>query len=110
VLDDATVLLGGLHQFAAFVDIVGKGLFNVNVLARLAGKDRQRTVPVIRGGVDDSIDVLVIEHLPVLEDARGFLPLAALAMLDQGTAARRVEVADRRDLDRLVVKETGDEA
>ncbi len=59
MLDDATVLLGGLHQFTSFVDIVGKRLFDVNVLARLAGPDGHETVPMVGGGHGNDVYFLV---------------------------------------------------
>ena len=62
-LDDPLVLAGRLDHLAAFEDVVGRGLLDVHVLARLAGPDRRQRVPVVGRGDDDRVDVLVVEQL-----------------------------------------------
>jgi hypothetical protein len=62
-LHDAVVLAGGLDHLAAFPDIVGNGLFDVYVLARLAGPDRHERMPVVGGRRGNGVDFLVFEQL-----------------------------------------------
>ena len=62
VLDDSVVLPRGLDGDAAFVHVVAARFFDVHVLARLAGPDRDQGVPVIGSGDRDGVDRLVFEH------------------------------------------------
>ena len=59
-LDDAVVFAGSLHQLAALPDVVGEGLFHVDVLPRLAGPDSRQGVPVVAGGDGDGVDGPVV--------------------------------------------------
>lgn len=61
-LADAVVGADGAHQRLAVLRIVDHRLFDVDVLARLAGVDTDRPVPVVGSGDDDGVDVLVAEH------------------------------------------------
>ena len=80
-LHDALVFARGLHQHAALEHIVRKRLFDIDVLAGLAGHDRERGMPVVGRPDDDRIKVLRLEqvfdtfqllrHLPVLMPSDG---------------------------------------
>ena len=61
-LDDAIVLLGRLDQIPAFSDEVAQRLFDVDVLAGLAGGDGDRHVPVGLRRHDHRVDALVGEQ------------------------------------------------
>ena len=62
VLDDPVVTPRGFDGHPTFVHVVAARFFDVDVLARLAGPDRDQRVPVIRRGNRDSVDRLIIEH------------------------------------------------
>ena len=61
---NAVILAGGLDHPFAFVDTHGHGLLDVDILARRASHDGEQRVPMVRRGHHDSLDVLVLEHLP----------------------------------------------
>ena len=70
-LDDLAVARLRLDHLAAFPHRVRRGLLDVDVLAGLQRPDRRERVPVIRGGDDDGVDVLVVEDAAhVLDEAR----------------------------------------
>src|SRR5262245_58913699 len=52
-----------LHHQPPLADIVARWLLDVDVLPRLEGEDRRRSVPVVGGGDEDRIDGAVIEDL-----------------------------------------------
>ena len=56
VLDDAVVLLCRTHQLPSLPKIVGTGLFDVDVLARLAGPNGYQRVPMVGRSNRDSVD------------------------------------------------------
>ena len=61
------IVLGLLRQHACFVDRPAQGLLDVDVLAGIHGRDRDRRVHVIGGGDDDRVDVLLLlEHLAIV--------------------------------------------
>ena len=62
-LHDAIVLLGRLDQVASFADRVAQRLFEVHILAGLAGGHGDRHVPVGLRGDDHRVDVLVFQQL-----------------------------------------------
>ena len=69
---DAVVFAGGFDELGAFEDVVGDGLFDVNVFAGLHGPDGGEGVPVVGGGDGDGVDGFVIEgaaHVGVEEGA-----------------------------------------
>jgi hypothetical protein len=80
---------------AAFLQRVGEGLLDVDVLARPARVDGLEGVPVVRRGDEDRVDVLVVEKLAVV--ARG----DGLARQFRGPLRpmRLVDVADRHNID-----------
>src|SRR5207248_2524945 len=59
VLHDAVILLGGAHHLPAFPPEMRARLFDVDVLARLAGPDRHQRMPVIRRGDRNGVDGFV---------------------------------------------------
>ena len=62
-LHHAIVLARGFHHQDAFVNGVADGLFNVNILAGLAGLNHHQRVPVVGSTHDDDIDIFAVEHL-----------------------------------------------
>ncbi len=98
VLDDAVVFAGRLHQLRAFKNVVGAGLLDVHILARLTGPDAHQRVPVIRRGDGDGVDGFVFQQLAHI-GIGGWTRLAG--RLDLGQAASQdgfVHVAQRGDL------------
>ena len=98
-LDDAVVLAGRLDHGAAFLDGEADGLLDIDVLAGLAGPDGLQSVPVIRRGDGDGVDVLVLNQLAEVDF--GFRAVA-LEFLDLGDAGREkafVDVTQMADAD-----------
>src|SRR5207247_10968710 len=49
-----------------FVDGLRKRLFDVNVFPRLAGQEGDVGVPMIGGGDNDALDIVVVQQVPEL--------------------------------------------
>ena len=82
-LNDPAVFRLGFDDASSLLEIVGERLLAVDVLAGLAGRDRDRYVPVVRGRDDDRVHVLSIEQpleLLGFEDAL-FAPASCAARL-----------------------------
>ena len=93
-LDDPLVLPGGGEHRLALLDRHRDRLLDEDVLPRLAGHDHRQGVPVVRCGVDDDVDRLVVEEpSEVGVDDRAFAGLG-LALLE----VRREHVAHGGDL------------
>ncbi len=99
VLDDAVVFACGGDELLAFPITMRTGLFDINVLARLASPDAHQRVPVIRRCDRDGVNRLVFEQLANVHVLFG--PLAsvlfnlAAALLEHGV----VHVTYGGDLD-----------
>ena len=65
-LADAIVLLDGVAHRQALRQVQRHRLLDVEILAGLAGGDGLERVPVRQGGDDHRVEVLVLEHLPVV--------------------------------------------
>ncbi len=63
VLHDAVVLLGRSDKLLTLEDVVGAGLFDIDVFAGLAAPNGGQSVPVVGGSDADAVDRLVVEHL-----------------------------------------------
>ena len=98
LLHHAVVLARRGHNLLGLENIVRAGLFDVHVLAGLAGPDGHQGVPVIGRGDGDGVDGFVFQQLAdVLVGLR--LGLAELVDLRQALGdVRIVDIADRRDL------------
>src|SRR5690348_2426528 len=84
-----------------FPQVMGAGLFNIDVLARLASPDAHQCVPVVRRGDGDSINGLVVEQLTQVLVAFGS-GMAHLFNLRLTLANQRfIRVAQSSDLDVL---------
>jgi hypothetical protein len=101
MLHDASILLAGGDDLASLKHIVCARLFDVHVLARLAGPYGLQGVMVVGSGDRHGVDGLVFEQF---SDVRvGDRPLS-VALLDRGQLAvedRLIDVAERRYLDVL---------
>ena len=98
--DDALVLSRGLGHLSAFIDRMRDGLFDVDMLAGLAGPDGQQRVPVVGRGRDDCIDVLAVEHGPQVgcrERVGELIGLAAKVLLVGVTQAGDGDVFQTRE-------------
>ena len=78
VLDDAVIFGHGFDALAAFPDVVADGLFDVDILAGLAGPDGDQGVPVIGSGGGDGDDVFVLEEVADIFVADDFVALLFL--------------------------------
>ena len=103
-------LRAACDQQLAFARIVAARLLDIDVLAGGAGQDGRRGVPVVAGGDDQDVDVLVVEDPAKIGDGLGS------AAVDLANAARRglhpaaIDVADISDLDVLQPLEGGGNA
>ncbi|OQC03267.1 MAG: hypothetical protein BWX80_02871 [Candidatus Hydrogenedentes bacterium ADurb.Bin101] len=77
-LHHPVVTTGGFDHAPAFHHLQGKGLLDIHILAGITGMNRLQRVPMVRRGNDHRIDVVTIQHLPVIPVKRGrtegFLP------------------------------------
>lgn len=60
-LDDAVVAVSSVRHPAALAHEKRHGLFNIYVLARLASEDGNQRVPVVGGGNNDRLNVLIVQ-------------------------------------------------
>ena len=81
-MDDTPVAARGVQHGAALLDRLTRGLLYVNVFPRLAGMDRHESMPMIRRGNHDSIDIVAIEKLTVIVVALRFSPREVEAQLE----------------------------
>src|SRR5262249_12042335 len=97
--DDAVVFAGGGDELPAFPITLRAGLFDINVLARLASPYAHQRVPVVRRGDRDGVNRLVFEQLANVHVLFRPLPSVlfnlAAALLEHGV----VHVTDGGDLD-----------
>jgi hypothetical protein len=104
-LHAAVVLGGGLDHQLPFPRIVAGRLFDVDVLARLAGEHRGRGVPVIGGSDHQGVDRRIVEHAAEIGFLFGLLP----ALTRQRSRGLRghfaVDIADGGDVDSLLLGE-----
>src|SRR5262245_26907235 len=63
-LDDFAMFARGFDRLAPFPDVVGNGLFHIDILARLHRPDRGERMPMIGRGDGDGVHVLVLQQPP----------------------------------------------
>jgi hypothetical protein len=63
-LDNVFVFFCGRHQQFSFVGVVAAGLFEVDMLAGFRRQDGRWCVPVVGGGNDQRVNILVVERSP----------------------------------------------
>jgi hypothetical protein len=95
-LHHPAVLPGGRHHLLPFPKIMGKGFFDIHILARLAGPHRGQRVPVVRQGDDHRVDRFVIEDAAQIAESRNRLA-AILEGLQLAIEMRRIHIAERDD-------------
>ena len=61
MLDAFVILFGGFFQQAGLVNVVAARFLDIDVLICHEGRQRDRGMPVIRGGDADRVDRLVLE-------------------------------------------------
>ena len=88
VRDDPLVLPRGLDALAPLEHVVAARLLHVDVLAGLAGPDRQQRVPVVAGGDGDRVEVLVFQGLADVLEALGLVPGRLLDRLARRSKSR----------------------
>ena len=101
VLNDAAVTARGADGLLAFESIVRERLFDIDVLARLAGPYRAQRVPVIRRGLEHHVDRLVFEQLADVVVNGGLVAGAFDVVAETLGHDRLVDVAQRGQLDVL---------
>ena len=108
VLANAIVLLDRAHQLTSFKRVMRAGLFDVDVLAGLAGPDGHERVPMIGRGDGNGVDLFVLEQLAHIDV--GFWPGQA-HLFDFADALARnvfVDIAERGELGLRDVREAAD--
>jgi hypothetical protein len=70
-LDDATAPLHGIHHLKTFLGQVTHRLLDVNILASRNGINDHLRVPMVRGGNNDGVDVLIIKNFTEVNVAFG---------------------------------------
>ena len=110
-LDNPIVFAGRLHHLPPFPDVVRSGLLHEDVLAGLAGPDSGQGVPVVGGGDDDGVDVLVIKDpAHILHGAGYFTTLGFSGLLSPFRDQVQVDVAEGLHLHVLKSREAAHEA
>ena len=105
MLDMRLVARRRLDQQPALANVVRDRFFDIDMLARIAGQDRCRRVPMIRSRHDHRIDRLVIEHPPHVSDRFAGRHVQTLR---RRPAPRVIHVTDRGDFDvRQVLEPAG---
>lgn len=61
MLHDNSVPVGGLDHQSSLLHVMGAGLFDIDVFARLAGEERSGCMPMITGSDEDRIDRRIIQ-------------------------------------------------
>ena len=98
-LHDALVATRGFDHQPALAQVVRRRFFDVDVLAGVAGENGRGRVPMIGGGDEHGVDVLVLQDASKVADLLG---RAALAGFDAGgglVLALGVGIADVGDAD-----------
>lgn len=103
-LDDAVVFFRGEHHALAFIEVVGDGFFDVDILTGLAGPDGGECVPVITRRDDDRIDGFVFDEFAEIGVGGGGL----FESFDAGVEPGLVGVAHGRNADTLEAVENVD--
>ena len=91
-LDDAVILPRGFHELPAFPNVMGDGLFHVDVLASLTSPEGGQHVPMVSGGNDHGVNVLCLYHLAQVLDGGG--PGVGLFCSIQGGGVRIAQHGD----------------
>ena len=89
-----------------FADRVAERLFQVDVLAGAAGGDHRQHVPLLVGGDDDRVDVLVLEQLAVVAVGGDAVAAGEFAALSEVLG---VHVADGGESSSGQAEESGNE-
>ena len=74
-LQDDLVVAHGFDDVFALVDGESERLFGIDVLLRLGGGDVDQAVPVVRGAVDDDVDVVALQQLAEIGECVGHLAI-----------------------------------
>ena len=101
-LHHALVAAGGLDHQPAFADVVAARLFDVDVLAGVAGQNRGGGVPMVGRGNPHGVDTLVVEHATQVLDRLGRRAAELLSRGGGCSQASFIDVAHVRDLHLLV--------
>jgi len=98
----------GFHHLPPFPHGVRRRLFDVHVLARHQAPDGRERVPVIGGGDDDGVDILVVEDTVEILDEPGLVARHVLqrGIVDALGSEIGVDVAEGLDLDLVQLCET----
>ena len=83
----------------AFTWVVGEWGFEVDGLARFEGEHRGRTMPVVGGGEDDSLDPAILENAAEIRGGLGSAHLKRSDPFRGGVECGLVDVAEPGDVD-----------
>src|SRR5439155_11774147 len=101
VLNDPVVSPGRLDELPPLPDVVGKRLFDGDILPRLAVPDAPQRMPVIRRGEAHRIDFFVVENPPHVVITLGTDAILRLKLFQALVKDVLVDVTDRCDLNLL---------
>jgi len=101
VLDDPAVSPRRLDELPPLPDVVGKRLFDVDILPRLAGPDAPQRMPVIGRGEAYRVDLLVVENPPHVVITLGTAAILRFKLFQALVEDILVDVTDRCDLNVL---------
>src|SRR5213082_3581441 len=96
-LDDALVAPRRFNYFGAVFNLMGHGLFDVDVFAGAERVEHDGQVPIIGRGDDDGVNVFAVEQLFVLSEVGVDFAVGALL------GAREVALVTIADLDQVVL-------
>ena len=105
-LHDAVVLLRGGHHRATLGNRLGQGLFDIDILARLAGHHGGDRMPVIRRGDEDDINVLPIQHAAEILYRIGLFPSGRRTNLQTLRGHGFIHVGDNHTVHFRIAEET----
>ena len=92
------VLPGRGDHRLALGDVVADRLLDVDVLAGQNGVDRGQGMPVVGRGDDDRVEVLAVEHRPIVAGGLGRIALLLLDPLGRFAGMTVVDVGDGDEL------------
>src|ERR1051326_835017 len=98
-LDDAPMLARGSHDQFALMWIMTARFFDIDVFACCTGQDSCRSVPVVRYGDRNGIDVFVLQKFPEIFYALRFALLLLRNQRDAAFHGPAIHVADVANLD-----------
>jgi hypothetical protein len=86
----------------AFRDGESQRFFRIDVLFGLGRGDVDQAVPVVRGAIDDAIDVLALQHFAIVFEELWLTAILLLNGIDIATHTACVNIAESGNFDALL--------